>query len=476
MRAAGARRSQPQRLSRRQALRAIAAGAAGALALPGRAAPQAAVRPAFGLAAFTADVTPPAGHPLLAGLSPPAAAVADPLFVRGLALLGSGKPVVFAAVDWCEIRNDAYERWRAALAAAAGTEPGRVLVSSVHQHDAPLADLGAQRLLEERRLAARICDLEFHETAVRRAAAALAEAMKAPSRLTHVGLGKARVEGVASNRRYLDRNGKPAFDRGSTTGDAYARAQPEGTIDPWLRTLSFWEGERPLAALSAYATHPMSTYRTGKVSADFVGLARAGRQTEEPGAVQVYASGASGNVTAGKYNDGGPDNRRALAGRLQAAMAAAWKATAREALDRLEVRAAPLRLEPRAGAGFTVEDLEKKLSPGAGERAQILAALAVSWRRRVEAGTPIDVAAVDLGAVQLLLLPAESYVEYQLHAQELRPDSFVVAAGYGECAPGYIPTEQAFAEGDTNLADWCWVSPGAESRLKAAIAAALKKA
>ena len=50
---------------------------------------------------------------------------------------------------------------------------------------------------------------------------------------------------------------------------------------------------------------------------------------------------------------------------------------------------------------------------------------------------------LDFGMAQLLLLPGESYVEYQLLAQEPRPDSFVVTMGYGECAPGYIPTEQA---------------------------------
>jgi hypothetical protein len=49
----------------------------------------------------------------------------------------------------------------------------------------------------------------------------------------------------------------------------------------------------------------------------------------------------------------------------------------------------------------------------------------------------------------------------------------VVTAGYGEGATGYIPTEQHFAEHDNNLADWCWVAPGCESKMKAAIRAAL---
>src|SRR5713226_6899335 len=98
----------------------------------------------YRLAVFSADVTPPLGHALMGGGIAPAKQVDDPLFANGVVLLGAGKPLVLVAVDWCEIRNDAYERWRSVLAAAAGTEPVRVMVTSIHQHDAPIADLEAQ--------------------------------------------------------------------------------------------------------------------------------------------------------------------------------------------------------------------------------------------------------------------------------------------------------------------------------------------
>src|SRR5947199_4786747 len=154
----------------------------------------------FRLATFSADVTPPLGHALMGGGIAPARKVADPLFAHGFVLLGAGKPVVVAAVDWCEIRNDAYDRWRAALAEAAGTTPERVLVMALHQHDAPIADLGAQGLLDRAGAAGRICDLEFHERAVRKVAAALKEGLGKARRVTHYGVGQAKVEKVASNR------------------------------------------------------------------------------------------------------------------------------------------------------------------------------------------------------------------------------------------------------------------------------------
>ncbi len=429
----------------------------------------------YQLATFVAEVTPPLGHPLMGGGIAPAKTIEDPLFVHGLVLRGAGQPVVLAVVDWCEIRNDAYERWRSVLAEAAGTVPGRVLVCCIHQHDTPIADLEAQRLLEKHRAAGAICMIDFHEKAVQAVARAVREGLKTPRPITHFGVGQARVEKVASNRRYLGPDGKPRFGRTSATRDAYAREQPEGTVDPWLKTLSFWDGDRPVAALSGYATHPMSYYGKGGVSADFVGLARKRRQADDPGVFQAYLSGCSGNVTAGKYNDGAPGNRPVLAERIYTAMVAAWKATKRQPLTAIDFRSVSLRLEPRDGPGFTVADLTKRLTSDPRPFGQCLAALGLSWRKRADAGHKIDVPVLDLGAAQLVLLPAESYVEYQLLAQRQRPDSFVMVAGYGECAPGYIPTEKAVEEGDGNLHDWCWVAPGAEKAMTAAIAAALKK-
>src|SRR5262249_43379790 len=148
-----------------------------------------------------------------------------------------------------------------------------------------------QRILEKHQRAGRICELDFHERAVQRAAQALREGLRTPRKVSRLGIGQAQVEQVASNRRYIDRDGKVAFGRTSATRDSYTREQPEGTIDPWLKTLSFWDGDRPVAALSCYATHPMSYYGQGGVSSDFVGIARARRQADDASIFQFYASG-----------------------------------------------------------------------------------------------------------------------------------------------------------------------------------------
>jgi hypothetical protein len=59
-------------------------------------------------------------------------------------------------------------------------------------------------------------------------------------------------------------------------------------------------------------------------------------------------------------------------------------------------------------------------------------------------------------------------VLYQIIAQGFSPDAPVVTAGFGECAPGYIPTALASTEG-YNDESWCWVEPGAEALITEAL-------
>ena len=235
-------------------------------------------------------------------------------------------------------------------------------MTAIHQHDRPVVDLAAQRLLDAAGATGAICDIEFDAQAVVRVAQAVRAGLaRERTPVTHIGIGQARVERVASNRRFLRPDGSLSYHRTSASQDPDAHAAGEGTIDPWLKTLSFWNGDTPVLALSHYAVHPMSYYGHGGVSADFMGIARRARQRTLPDVVQVYVSGCSGNVTAGKYNDGSPDNRPRLAARMETAMTEAWAATRRIPLDTATFRSVPLRFEPRGGAGYSSAGLADRI-------------------------------------------------------------------------------------------------------------------
>jgi hypothetical protein len=401
--------------------------------------------PTLHLATFRADVTPPIGHPLCGGWIEPARAVDDTLEAVGVVLLGMGRPIVLCAVDWTGLRNEANRLWREALADAAHTVPECVAVHCVHPHNTPFADVEAEKLIEAAHAPPSL-DLKYYDQAVHRCGDAARAALANTRRFTHAGFGKGKVEQVASNRRVLGPNGKVKYTRTSATRDPQARAEPEGLIDPWLRTVSFWDGDEPLAALSYYATHPMSYYGDGHVSADFCGLARRKRQAEEPKVFQVYFNGCAGNVTAGKYNDGSHENRPVLRDRIYAGMTAAWKATERFALDGFSWRVEPVQLPPRKEPIFGEAASRQVLDdPKQTAARRNNAAFQLAWLARRD--RPIGLTCLDLRRVEVLHLPGEPFVEYQLFAQQQRPDKAVCVAGYGDGGPGYIPTAAAYLEG-----------------------------
>ncbi len=445
--------------SRRRLLQAAGAAAfspwlAGAAAAPGR-------RTGWAVAPFAADVTIPIGHRCMGILPTKARRVLDPLEARGFVLLGPGRPVVVVAVDWCEIRNRSFELWQRRLARAAGTDPARVFVSSVHQHDAPVVDHGAQELLDGVGLKNELFDPQFHRKALARVVAAVEESLRHPRPVTHLGLGRGRVEKVASNRRVVHPDGRVDFSRGSGSGSvAFYREAPEGLIDPDLRTVSFWYHDQPVLALHVYATHPMSIYGRGEVSADFPGLARRLRQKDQPEVFQIYASGCSGDVTAGKHNDRSPKMRRVLARRLHQGMVRAWEATRRVPLAKMRFRTVPLRLPFRRDEPFSEPALRRVLeNPRQPQRNRILSAMSLATRHRLQKEPALDFGCVELGPLRLLLFPGETFVGYQLAAQRMAPEQFVVCLGYGECWPGYVPTREAERDGFVRHS-WQWVAQG----------------
>jgi hypothetical protein len=226
---------------------------------------------------FAVNASPPIGSPLAYD---PTRGVAHPLSCRGVVLVGTGQPVVLCAVDWIGIANDGQLEFRQALADAAGTIPQRVVVHTLHQHDAPFCDFSTDALLAKQGINHQISDAEFARGVITRAAAAVRAAIPKAQPVTHLGLGQAEVEKVASNRRLLGPDGKVEHVRYTACKDPLVRDRPVGTIDPLLKMISFWDGVRPVAALTYYATHPQSYYRTGLANPDFPGIARDQRQAD----------------------------------------------------------------------------------------------------------------------------------------------------------------------------------------------------
>ena len=416
---------------------------------------------------FDVDASPPVGSPLAYD---PCVAVEMPLHCKGIVILGSGRPIVLISVDWIGISNGGYTEFRKQIAAKVGTDPERVSVHVVHQHDAPRCDLTLDEVLAAYGLNKQFFDREFLLDVIARTAEAAAQAQRTAQPVTAIGLGEGRVEKVASNRRILGPDGKVKYVRWTATKDPKVRAMPVGTIDPMLKLITFWSGNEPIVALTYYACHPQSYYRTGKANPDFPGIARATLE-RETGVPHVHFDGAGGNIGAGKWNDGSPENRPILAERLAEGMRRAWRGMKKYPIHAAEVdwRSLPVQLPPaphlkEAMLRKVLEDEEQ--SP----TARFAAARALVWLQRCKAGDPVDVSCLYLGRARVLHLPGELFVEYQLAAQKLRPDLFVAVAAYGDLAMGYIGTAVAYEQGGYETSPRAsLVAPAVETKLMDAI-------
>jgi len=312
----------------------------------------------------------------------------------------------------------------------------------------------------------------FVRRTIANAAAAAKKSLEQALPVSHLGIGEAKVEKVASNRRILGPDGRVAIARSSSyripepilsklneeaKRQGYelsasrvdeALAAPEGVIDPVLKMLTFFHGEKPIVSLSYYATHPQSHFGKGDVTAEFVGLARTKHEQSRSGLRLVHFNGASGNVAAGKYNDGTPELRTILTQRMADGMEKAWSATKRVPLTArdCEWRVQPVQL-PLASHLDEAKLRETLDDPKSTESERLTAASRLGYVLRRKHDLPIELSCLKLGNVYILHMPGELFIEYQLAAQQMRPNATVCMAAYGDTGPGYIGTEIAYSQG-----------------------------
>jgi len=420
--------------------------------------------PDLRLATFDVDATPPIGSIL--AYNPVINLWDMGLRARGIVLLGAGKPIVMCSVDWIEINNESQDAFRKALADAAGTVPERVVVHTIHQHDAPMSDFSAEKMLNEAGIDTASFESSFQHEVIVRLETSVRKSLDHTQPVTHIGLGQAQVYKVAAARRLLGEDGMVKATRWSSCIDSSLRAEPEGLIDPMVSLVSFWNKDIPLAVLSYYATHPQSYYRTGIPNPDFPGIARFYRQLAVPQALHVHFNGASGNVTAGKYNDGSKENRGILAERLADGMKRAWEATTFKTVTSSTVRwyTEPVTLKPSE----YLDSLHGQI--------KVLDSLTIrsniyklAWLERSHSGKKLDISCMKLGNARILFMPGELFVEYQLAAKAERPDLFVTMAAYGDCGTGYIGTAVAYKQGGYEVGSASGVTDEAEAVIMAAI-------
>ena len=391
---------------------------------------------------FDIDATPPVGTRLAYDQMESSWDLG--LRAKGIVLTGMGKPIVICAIDWLGIANGGQDIFKKSMAKAAGTAVDRVVVHTLHQHDAPLCDFSAEKLLKRRGMKPGSYEGSFARDFLKELSFAVKNSIQSAQPVTHIASGQAPVQEVASNRRIVGVDGKVVATRYSSCKDSALRARPIGVVDSMVSVIGFMNGNKPVAVLSFYAVHPQSYYLTKKANPDYPGLARFYRQLEVPDALHVHFNGAGGDITAGKYNDGSHELRAVLAQRLAGGMKRAWESSVSRSVspDDSGWYTVPVLLEPSDSVKNIAARMKRE-----GSRFVTNNAMKLSWLSRTRKGKAIDIACLKLAGARILFMPGELFVEYQLAAKSMRPDLFVAMAAYGDYGPSYIGTEKSYSEG-----------------------------
>ncbi len=416
------------------------------------------------VATFCVNVTPPLGFPSYPS-SKPLETVETPLLAKGIVLDDGRQRVVLCAVDWCGLCASTHALFRKSIADAAQTDVLNVAVHTVHQHTAPYIPTGSLEVRDRAGNPPKEADPPVLRQIAERLGAGVKESLTRFQPFNVIGVGQAKVDRVASARRILTDEGK-IRTRWSACTDPELRAEPEGRIDPMLKTITLAQDDKPLVRIHFYATHPQSFYGDARVCYDVPGFARQ-RLEEKEGVFQIYFNGCGGDVVMGKYNDRSPEARTQLTDRLYAGMEASVASTRMTPLDGFAWRTLPVALPLKDEPGYDVAKNRALMEDAkTSDKDWMQAArriVLVEWLKQ-----PIQLGLLRIGPADLVYLPGESVIEFQLFTQQQQPDRFTAVAAYGDLATGYICEEKDFSEGGYEPSA-SHVTPKSEGILKEAI-------
>lgn len=223
----------------------------------------------------------------------------------------------------------------------------------------------------------------------------------------------------------------------------------EGAVDDSVNVLSLSDLDGALIATVVNATcHPVYEMCNPEVSPDYPGELCACLESAFPGAIALFLNGAAGNVNP-RTVSAGADQARLHGERLYAAV--------QHALATATVEPNPVLSRRRRAF-----EVPSRLPDGVDRGAK----------------TPAAIVALRLGRAALVFLPGEPFAETGNEIRARSPFELTAIVGSSEETIGYIPTDQAFAEGgyEIGFGPWSHLARGCEPIVREHAVAMLREA
>lgn len=404
--------------------------------------------------AAVVDITPPEGVPMAGyyhGRS--ARGVHDPLFSRAIVIESGKRRATIVALDLITTTRDLVDRTREAIEEKTGIPGDHVMISATHAHTGPvLRDLSSRtKALGGASEAAVEYSRTLPDHITRSVALALERAVDARA-LSAVG----QETTLAFNRRFHMRDGSIGWNPRKLDP---AIRRPSGPIDPDVPVVAFeGPGGKRLATYVNFAMH-LDTVGGLQISADFpYTLSRCLAGIHGESTVTVFTIGCAGDINHRNVHWDSGQKGHSEAARIGTVLAGAVV----ETMPRLRpVEPGPLlarkqivKLDLAPITDADVEKARQTLEKGTDDRAVPFLEIVKAYQTldvHRRAGKPIEgeVQVISLGRdLAWVGLPGEIFVELGIALKHASPFRHTIIAELAGGSVGYVPTRQAYTQGN----------------------------
>jgi neutral ceramidase len=407
--------------------------------------------------AASVAINPEIGTPLAGYFNDrPATGIHDDLHAKALVIEQGGSKAALVVLDLLTTPRQVIEKARELIAHDTGIPADHVMISATHTHTGPLMMIGSVRDPSEGG------EKNLSESYTAALPGLIAKAVKeANDKLAPAVAsgGHGQVEGISFNRRYVMRDGSVGWNPGKLNPKIL---HPAGPIDPGVGVLYFQtpdpKAPQPIATYVNFACHPDCTGGT-VVSADYPGaVARFLGLVKGPDMVTIFANGTCGDINHIDVTTNRPQQGFEEAQRIGAVLAGETLRTFGH-LDPVDIGPIKVRSEmvTLPLPPFTPEELVKArhdattfagpTKPSFLDRVKAFKILDTAARQ----GKPyeVEVQVISMGDdVAWVAMPGEIFVNLGLAIKEASPYRYTMIAELANGSIGYIPTRQAYAEGN----------------------------
>jgi hypothetical protein len=402
----------------------------------------------------------------------------DPLLAKAVVFRQGETQAALVVCDLAGISRDVSQRAREIVERLARIPATNVSIAATHSHTGPLYYGALRQHFHDRAIAQHGSDpLEAVDYPTELVGRIVRAVLAAQANLQAVTLraGNAHEDRLSFNRRFHMKKGPVVFNPGHLNPDI---VRPAGPIDPdvGIVTLTPPGASQPTAAIVSFALH-LDTLGGTLYSADFPRyLQDELRKTCGERFVSLFAAGTCGDINHVDVT------KEQSAGRRKTDQIGTLLAeTVARRMPELKTVDSPSLAVRHALVEVPLQSYSPEQVARAKASMELVADDKVPFLERVETCKIVDLAlrgsktiALDVHAfrlspeVAIVTLPGEVFVELGLAIKQASPFATTLVVELANDAPGYVPTEKAFAEGSYETVNSRVAPGGGEELVKAA--------